>query len=329
MKIVVLREAELRKCVSVDLETIVAVENGFTHLARGEAVVPPIVGIDIPENNGDLDIKTAYIRGLDSFAIKIAAGFYDNGKLGLPTSSGMMVLVSAKTGFPEAALFDNSYLTQVRTGAAGAIAAKYLAKETVETVGVIGAGTQARYQMMGLKQVRNFSRLLIYGLIPEEVDQYIAEMTPLLGVEIIKADNAESVVRESEIVVTTTPSRQPYLKAEWVHPGLHITAMGADGDEKQELFAGVFGRADLIACDRKAQCLVRGELHHALEAHIISQDDDIIELGELTSGSRSGRSTPQQVTVCDLTGVGVQDTAIALLAFQKAEKLGLGMQIEV
>ncbi len=326
--ITILREAELRQCVGVNAELIAAIEEAFTGLAEGRAQVPPIIGVDIPEHHGDLDIKTAYVQGLPSFAIKFAAGFNDNPQRGLPVASGMMILVSAVTGFPEAALFDNGFLTQARTAAAGAIAARYLALPEVETAGVIGSGAQARYQMLGLQQVRSFQRLRIYGDISKDVDRYIKEMEPVLGVEIVKERSAEAVVRGSQVVVTTTPSRAPYLRAEWLHPGLHITAMGADSPGKQELYAGVFRRADLIVCDRKAQCVVRGELHHALEEGCLDEQAPVIELGELTSGRRPGRTSPEQISLCDLTGVGVQDTAIALLAYRKAQAMGLGMRLE-
>ena len=328
MEVAVLRETELRQCVGLDAEAIAAIEEGFTRLANGEATVPPIVRVDIPEYKGEVDIKTAYVRGLDSFAVKMASGFFENYRLGLPSGSGMMVLVSAKTGFPQAVLLDNAYLTDVRTGAAGAVAARYLARQGIETAGVIGSGTQARYQMLALKLVRDFRRLLVYGIIPEQVEQYIAEMAPRLGVEVIAAPDAETVVRESDVVVTTTPSREPYLQAAWLHPGLHITAMGADAEDKQELYADVLAHADLLVCDRKAQCFRLGELHHGLEQGTVSEQDDIVELGELTAGRRAGRQRGDEITICDLTGVGVQDTAIALLAYHKATQKGLGLRIE-
>lgn len=329
MKVTILTEAEIRKCVGLDQEAIAVVEGGFTHLADGEVTIPPIMRIDIPENKGEVDVKTAYVRGLDSFAIKIASGFYENYLLGLPSGSGMMVIVSAKIGVPEALLLDNGYLTNVRTGAAGAVAASFLARERIDTAGVIGSGAQARYQMMALKLVRDFRRLMVYSRDPEHVEQYASEMAPLLGVEIVKAEGAETVVRGSDIVVTTTPSRHPYLKAEWLHPGLHITAMGSDAEEKQELYADVLRRADLLVCDLKSQCFRLGELHHGLEEGIISQDDEISELGELTSGRKPGRRSDEEITICDLTGVGVQDTAIALLAYRKAMEKGLGLHIQV
>jgi len=329
MQVTMLTEGEIRQCVDMDQEAIAVVGDGFTRLANGQATIPPIMRVDIPENKGEVDVKTAYLRGRDSFAIKIASGFFENYLLGLPSGSGMMVLVSSKTGVPEAVLLDNGYLTNVRPGAAGAVAARYLAREKIDTAGVIGSGTQARYQMVGLKLVRDFQKLMVYGIVSDEVERYASEMAPVLGVDIVKAKDAEAVVRGSDVVVTATPSRDPYLRAEWLHPGLHITAMGSDAEEKQELCADTLRRADLLACDLKSQCFRLGELHHGLEEGTISQDGEIIELGELTSGRKQGRTHGEQITICDLTGVGVQDTAIALLAYRKAVEKGLGIQIEV
>ena len=324
MTVTILSENEIRKCVSLNREAVDAVALGFTRLVEGKVSLPPIIRVDVEAKQGEVDIKTAYIEGLDHFAIKIASGFLGNPSIGLPYGSGMMVLMSAKTGFLEAVLLDNGYLTDLRTGIAGAIAAEYLAPEQITTAGVIGSGVQARYQIRGLRLVRDFQRLLVYGIEADGVERYISEMSQELGVEVIKADSPERVFRQSQFVATTTPSRKPYAKAEWLHPGMHITAMGADGEHKQELFAEVLGKADRIVCDRKSQCFHLGELHHALEEGILTEDSDITEIGELTSGIKSGRQGEQEITICDLTGVGVQDTTIAVLCYQKAISSGLG-----
>ena len=323
----VLNESDIRSCVSLDEVALDEVAKGFTALAKGHVTLPPILRIDVKENHGEVDVKTAYIQGLDSFAIKVAAGFFENWKLGLPTGSGMMVLINTQTGNPLAVLMDNGYLTDVRTGIAGAIAAKHLAPKEVKMVGVIGSGMQARYQIRALKLVRDFSFLMVYGIVDDEIDKYIDEISKKLNIEVIRADSVESVVKESDLVVTTTPSKEPYLRAEWLHTGLHITCMGSDSEDKQELFPDVFAKADRIACDRKSQVFRLGELHHALEAGIVSEDGEIIELGELTSGANPGRQSKEQITVCDLTGVGVQDTQIARLAYQRAVEQGLGIEI--
>jgi ornithine cyclodeaminase len=313
----------------MDQDAVEAVAQGFTCLAEGQATMPPVMRIDVAENHGEVDVKTAYVHGLDHFAIKVASGFLDNPLLDLPYGSGMMIVMSARTGFLEAILLDNGYLTDLRTGIAGAIAARHLARQRIETAGVIGSGMQARYQVRGLRLVRDFRRLMVYGIVPDQVQRYAEEMRQELGVEVAIAGHPEQVVRQSDFVVTTTPSREPYLKAEWLHPGLHITCMGSDAEHKQELYADVFGHADRLVCDRKSQCFRLGELHHALEAGVISEQSQIAELGELTSGRVPGRQRDDEITICDLTGVGVQDTAIALLAYERALGKGLGISIEV
>ena len=235
MKVLILTESELRQAVTIDRGAVAAIEDVFRRLAEGKVNMPPIMHIEVPEFEGDIDIKSAYVQGLESFAVKIGAGFFNNYQLGLPNSPAMMVVISAKTGMAEAILLDNAYLTDVRTGAAGAVAAKHLAPEIVDTVGQIGTGAQGRYQMAGLKTVRDFKRILAFDLDPDRLTAYVNEISSLLGVEVVACPDAAHVVRNSTIVVTSTPAREPYLKAAWLHPGLHITCMGADLPEKQEL----------------------------------------------------------------------------------------------
>jgi ectoine utilization protein EutC len=325
---VVLTERDLRQVVTLDLDALAAIEGAFTRLAAGQADVPPIVGLFVPERHGEIDVKAAYIHGLPSLAVKIASGFFDNGLSGLPSGSGLMVVLSTQTGYPQAVLLDNGYLTDVRTALAGAAAARALAPERVRTVGVIGAGTQGRFQVHALQLVRRFDRVLVYDHAPAAVDAYVREMPAELSVDVAAAD-PETLVRASDVVITCTPSHAPIVRAEWVHPGLHITAMGADTPEKQELESEVLGRATRLACDLKAQCFARGEFHHALTAGVLDRDADVTELGELTSGRRRGRECADDITVCALTGVGVQDTAIALLAYGRAAAAGLGTRFSV
>lgn len=327
MEITILTENEIRQCVNLDQEALAAVEDGFSRLADGKAIMPPIMRIDVPEQNGEVDIKSAYLKGLDGFAVKMSSGFFNNYKLGLPSLGGMMILLSARVGFPQALLLDNGYLTDVRTGLAGAIAAKYLAPQNTHTVGVVGAGAQARYQVRALQLVRNFERVLVYNRTPERAEQYIAEMANLLNTDILQATSIADLVHQSDVVITTTPAKEPFLLADWLHPGLHITAMGSDAEEKNELEPAVLGRVDLLVCDRKSQVFRLGEHHHAKMAGVISENDDIVELGDMATGRHPGRENDNQITVCDLTGTGVQDTAIALLAYRKAQEKGLGMVV--
>jgi ornithine cyclodeaminase len=325
MPITILTEAELRRCVALDAELVDAIEGAFTALAGGGVIMPPVLHMDLPEAHAEVDVKTAFIPGRPGFAIKVSPGFFDNPGLGLQSLSGMMLLLSAQTGRPEALHLDNGYLTDLRTAAAGAVAARHLAREDARVAGVLGAGVQARLQLEALTLARPIARALVWARDGAKADAYADAMSRRLGLDVLPVDSIERLVLESDVVVTTTPSRDPLVVADWLHPGLHLTAMGADAPDKNELHPGVLERADLVVCDSPAQCARLGELHHALEQGI---DVTIIELGAITSGASPGRTSSDQITVGDLTGTGVQDTAIALLAYEKAKNAGLGTAIE-
>jgi len=314
----VLTEAELRKVVGIDDATFLAVENAFSRLQQGDVNMPPIMHISAEDNNGDIDVKSAYVKGMPYVAIKIASGFYDNPSRGLPSGSAMMVLLDAETGFCEAVLLDNSYLTDLRTGLAGAVAAKYLAPSIVDTVGVIGTGVQARYQVECLKLLRDFDKVVVWGRSVDKASAYAAEMAKIHGLDVELAGSADEVAQKSQVVITTTASDRPLVSSDALHEGLHITAVGADFPGKQELAAEVLIRADLLVCDRLAQCRVNGEIQHVVRGGELPVGMDIVELGELTTGVRGGRQSNREITVCDLTGTGVQDTAIANLAYREA-----------
>ncbi len=230
-----------------------------------------------------------------------------------------MVVLPAETGFLEAVLLDNGYLTDLRTALAGAVAAKHLAPATVRVAGVVGTGVQARLQAECLRLVRPYERLLVWWRNPERVEAYRRDMETRLGVSVEAASSLEALVAESQCVVTTTASRAPLIDAAWLHPGLHITAMGSDLPGKQELAPEVLWRADRLVCDRHSQCLLLGELQHAPDL-----ESQAVELGEITSGREPGRVEDSSITVCDLTGTGVQDTAIAHLAVERVHQAGAG-----
>lgn len=316
MNVVLVTEEELRRLVDMDREGLEAVRLGFAKLSGGEVVQPPIMHIDIAEHNGEVDLKGAYVKGLDSFALKLSSGFFENHKRGLPSASGLMVVVSAETGVPQALHLDNGYLTDVRTGLAGALAAELLAPESVSTVGIMGSGAQARYQLRALRLVREFERVMVWSPKKENAERYADEMTAELGLP-VTVGSAEAVVSSSELVVTTTPARSPILMQEWLHPGLHITAMGSDSAGKNELDPAVLGDADVVVCDHRGQCLNFGELRSAVASGAIPANRRVAELGDVILGEREGRTNDSQVTVADLTGTGVQDTMIARLALER------------
>jgi ornithine cyclodeaminase len=321
----ILTEAELHRCVTLDAEVVDAIEGAFSALASGRVVMPPILHMALAEANGEVDVKTAYVAGLSSFAIKVSPGFFDNPKQGLPSLSGMMMLLSATTGRLEALHLDNGYLTELRTAAAGAVAARHLARSDARIAGVLGAGRQAQVQIEALKLVRPIERVLLWARDPAKADDAADQMAERLGLDVLPVASAERLVLEADVVVTATPSRTPLVVADWLHPGLHITAMGSDAAGKNELHPDVLRRADLLVCDSRAQCARVGELQHALAG---GAELDATELGEITSGIQPGRQSDGQITVCDLTGTGVQDTAVAVLAYRKASAAGLGTRID-
>ena len=322
--ITILTEHELRECVALDREAIDVVQQAFAELAGGHVVMPPILSMSIEDQNGEVDVKTAYVPGLEGFAIKVSPGFFDNPKLGLPSLNGLMILFSSQTGVVQAVLLDNGYLTEIRTAAAGAVAADHLAKRDIRTAGVIGAGSQADLQMRALKLVRDFEELLVWARDRDKALAYAERMSDLLGCSIRAVTSAEDCVRNADIVVTTTPSREALIRADWLHPGLHITAMGSDSDEKNELDPNVLLSADRFVCDRRTQSVTLGEMRSAIAAGVMGEDAEVDELGELCAQSKPGRESDEQVTVCDLTGTGVQDTAIATHAYRHAVANELG-----
>jgi ornithine cyclodeaminase len=309
-------EGEIRAAIT-PAGAVAAVREAFRADGLGRTTVPDVINLAIPGTRGEFHIKTAHVAGIPHVAVKVASGFYDNPAHGLPTGTGMMALFDAATGMPVALLLDNGYLTDVRTGAAGAVAAESLAPAAVATVGVIGSGVQARHQVICLRVVRAFERLMAWSIDPDGLRAYAREMREQLGIEVVAGTSAEEVSREADVLITATPAREPIVRAEWLRPGMHITALGSDGPGKQELDPRVLARADLVVVDRLSQCRRLGELQHALAAGLLREDQVHGQLGEVVAGRKAGRTSVSQITVADLTGVGFQDTAIASEVYAK------------
>ncbi|SIS71845.1 cyclodeaminase [Paracoccus saliphilus] len=317
--ILILSEDQLRECVDLDLAAIEVVENAFATLADGGVVMPPVLSMHMPDVNGELDVKTAYVPGLPGFAVKLSPGFFDNPSKGLPSTSGLMVLLSSETGRVSAVLLDNGYLTDLRTAAAGGVAARNLAREDARRAAIFGAGLQARMQLRSLALVRPIEEAVIWARDNAKAQAMAEEMTAA-GISCkASADPAEAAAF-ADVIVTTTPASKPILQADWLCPGQHVTAMGSDQAGKNELDPHCLDRADLYVADRVSQTRLMGELRAALETGVLTDADDIPELGNIITGRHPGRTGPEQITIADLTGTGVQDTAIAthaLAAFSK------------
>lgn len=305
-------EAAIRPAVSTE-RAVEVIREAFRADGQGRTNVPAVINLDIRSAPGEFHIKTAHIEGVRHIAVKVASGFYKNPARGLPSGSGLIALFDATTGLPVALLLDNGYLTDLRTGAAGAVAADVLANETVRTVGVIGSGVQARHQVRALRVVRNFSQVVAWSPTRSRLESYGQEMSDA-GFDVALAESAREVCDAADVLIFATPARAPIARAEWLKPGVHVNALGSDSPGKQELEAACLAKPHLMVVDRYSQCAAFGELKHALDAHLVSAEE-VVSLGEIIAGLKAGRANDAQITIADLTGVGFQDTAIASAAY--------------
>ena len=324
----VLNSSEIKKCVQLNGQLIPIIEDAFKSLALGKTTMPPILRLDIEKYHGESDVKAAYIDGLDSYAIKVASGFFNNPNLGLPSSNGLMILLDSKTGMLKSVLLDKGYLTDVRTAIAGAIAAKHLSNPESSNVGIIGAGIQAKMQLEALLLVRNIKTAYIWSRDSKKTNTFVKNIKDKINIKIIACESPEQTVNLSEILITCTPSKSPIIKSEWLKKGLHITAMGSDAEMKNELDPKIIKDCDYYIPDSQSQTSILGELNHAIKAGLVSSEKKYNELGSVIINPNLGRRNINDVTVADLTGTGVQDTAIARHTYKISADKGFGIMIE-
>jgi ornithine cyclodeaminase len=305
----IVEEWELRERIGEE-QALAAVERAFRALAEDRVVQPAPMGFDFDEANGEVHVKGAYLKGSPIFAVKVASGFYRNPGRGLPMSSGLVLVFDAATGFPLLLLQDNAYLTELRTAAAGALATRLLAPDRIETMAMVGTGSQARYQLRAIARVKRPERVKAWSPNPEHRTRYAEEMTGALGIHVSSVSSVKEALEDADLIVTVTPARNPIVEPPWVKPGATLLAVGSDGPDKQELEVGVLERADKIVADKLSQCAKLGEIHHALEAGRLTEEDVYGELGDIVTGRLPGREGDELI-VCDLTGVGAQDAALA------------------
>ncbi len=296
------------------IDVVRLMEEGFVEYSQGRVVVPPVGELLFDDPPGDVHIKYGYIRGDEHYVIKIAAGFYDNPTIGLSSSQGLMLVFSSRSGVLEAVLLDDGHLTNLRTAAAGAVAAKHLAPAEVRGIGILGAGIQAEMQLRMIQRVRPCRRVLFWTPVADEVDPFLKRFDSC-GFSIEAAADPGEVAAACNLIVTATPATEPLLRAADIAPGTHITAIGSDTAEKIELDPAILGAADLVVVDSLEQSRTRGEVYRAVQAGALNREN-VRELGEIISKGNA-RSSDSQTTVCDLTGVAVQDIQIAKAVVQE------------
>lgn len=305
---------EIRQAVDV-VQLIEEIEAGFVLYSEGKVKVPPVGFLHVDEPPGDVHIKYGYVTGDDYWVMKIASSFYENASFGLPVADGLVLVFSQKTGQLKLILMDECWLTDMRTAAAGAVAARHLAPAQVTAIGIVGTGVQARLQLELLRSVIDCRHALVWGRNPDKVDSMLGELRkrPQIrdwDIELSAATSVDELTERCNLIVTTTPAREPLIMADQVRPGTHITAMGSDDYGKQELDAALLAKADLVVADSVSQCVDHGECCPAVRDGYIAEDS-ILELGNVIKDAASGRTGDEQITVADLTGVAIQDIQIA------------------
>ena len=292
-----------------------AVQGALVAQARGQVNSPPPGMLQLDDPRGECHIKYGHLDGSDTFVIKIACGFYENPKIGLSANSGMMLVSDAKTGAPVCILDDKGWLTNARTAAAGALAARAGAPPGVASVGIIGSGEQAELQAKWTCRLLGIESVVVYGRTARHVEDY-AERMARDGFSVAIAPDIASLMKRCNLVITTTPSNAALILADDVRPGTHIVAMGADNPGKQELDAALFPRAAVIMVDDHDQCVHHGDLGHAVRGGLVPEDADI-DLGAVLAGERPGRLSDDDITIVDLTGIAAEDMAVAGLVWSR------------
>lgn len=323
-EILLLTSPEIRSLLTLD-ECIGAVEQAFRLYGQGKALAPGVLSTHAPD--GGFHVKTGLLD-LDRsyFAAKINGNFPKNAaRFGLPTIQGVIVLCDSGNGTP-LALMDSREVTSLRTGAATAVAAKYLAREDSRIVTICGCGNQGRVQLRALSRVCRLETVLAYDSDGERALRFSQELTAELKISVEPVYDLASAVRQSDICVTCTTSRQPLLGSNDVSPGTFIAAVGADDPGKQELQPTLMAN-NRVVCDVLEQCAVMGDLHHALDAGVLTKADVHAELGELVAGKKPGRESAQEITIFDSTGMALQDVAAAAVLYEKAERQGCGVRL--
>jgi ornithine cyclodeaminase len=310
----VLNLEEIKHLINIP-KLIQEIEAGFVLYSEGQVKVPPVGFLHFDDPPGDVHIKYGFVSGDEYYVLKMASGFYNNPVMGLPISDGLILVFSQKTGELKLILLDKCWLTDMRTAAAGAVAAKHLAAKNIHHIGIVGTGVQARMQLEMLSGVVDCKSCFIWGRDSNKGQRLIEDLQAketiqAWGLELKVATEIDELVSQCNLIVTTTSAKSPLIMADHVQKGTHITAMGSDDHGKQELETELLAKADLVVADSISQCIDHGECFYAVKDNKI-EADSIVELGNVIKNPEIGRTSEDQITIADLTGVAIQDIQIA------------------
>ena len=323
MEVLWLTEEDVKSLLTMD-EAIAAVEKAFYDHGMGYTQMPPKSYLYFPKYNGDLRTMPAYLEGQNQAGVKIVNVHAENPKIGLPTVMALLTLISAKNGMP-LAIMGAAFLTAMRTGAAGAVAAKHLARHNCRVVGMIGAGVQAKAQLLGLSRHFKIEHVIIFDTSQERSQSLERECREFLDCEYMIGSKPQEAC-QCDILVTTTPSRRPVVKDRWVLPGTHINAIGADAKGKQELEATLTKRAKIFV-DDMAQAVHSGEVNVPISEGELLPENIYAEIGHVLAGKKTGRESDKEITIFDSTGLGIQDVATGFAVYENALQTRRGTKL--
>jgi len=331
MKTLLLTDEEIKPLLSIG-EVMAAVKEAFKEKGLGYVQMPPKPYLFFKKYDGDLRVMPSYLERMDVSAVKVVNSHSNNlSSYGLPTVMATIILIDPKNGSP-LAVMGGSHITAMRTGAAGGIAAKYLARKDSRVIGLVGAGTQARTQLMALVSLyEDLEEVRVWSRTRETRERFVSEMRGFYRKEVRRIRPLESVketVEESDIVVTSTPSKNPIVMNQWVSKGTHFNCIGADAPGKEELDPAILKRAKIVVDDWE-QASHSGEINVPLSESLIKKEDIWGDLSEIVAGLKEGRTSQDEITVFDSTGLAIQDAVTAKIVYEKAISENVGRIIEL
>jgi alanine dehydrogenase len=329
MKTLLLTEGDVKRLLTME-ESIGEVEAAFRMRGLGRTQMPPKQYLFFDKYNGDLRTMPSYLEDTDTVAVKVVNSHPENPlKHGLPAVMATILLVDPQTGVPKAIMGGN-WITALRTGAAGAIAAKYLANPNSKFVGMVGAGQQARTQLAGLQSVfESVQEVRVWDVNAKASEQFAEEANAQYDpLNVVRCESVEETVKEADIVVTATPSRKPLIMKEWIRQGTHLNCIGADAPGKQELDPAILKAAKIVVDDWD-QASHGGEINVAISKGLLKREDVWSDICQVVSHLKAGRTSPTEVTVFSSTGLAIQDAALASAAYSKALERNVGQFVEI
>ena len=324
--VLVLSRSVLEKILSMK-DVIDAVEAAFKELEKGTAILPQRATITLTEKAGWIGVMPAYLGEMGSLSTKIVTVFERNREKNLPTIMATVILNDPETGSP-LAIMEGTFITAMRTGAVCGVATKYLAREDSKTVGIFGAGVQARTQLLAACTVREIERAFVYDKIINRAEKFASEMSKILNIP-IEVREPESLVKESDIIVTATTAKTPVFDGSLVKEGTHLNVIGSFKPNVREVDEKVIKRAKIVVDQKSAALEEAGDLIIPIKKGIIKEDDIYAELGELVTGKKPGRTSDSEITLFKSVGLGIQDCAAAWLAYTRAKEKGIYKEINL